>query len=374
MSRSPRRVLVAPDKFKGSLTGAQAAAHIARGISAAVAGVEVRCQPIADGGEGTVDAAVAAGFERRTRRVNGPLEPVSADFAIRGEVAVVELAQAAGLQLLNGRFAPLRASTLGGGELMLAAVDAGARTVVLGVGGVASTDGALGLLTALGVRFLDTDGQVLTRGCGADLPRVAGADLAGLRLPGIEVVLASDVDNPLLGARGAAAVYGPQKGAAAADVALLEAGLGNLVRVLGAESATAAAQAVAASPGAGAAGGVGFGVMCVLGARRRPGFEVIAELVGFDDLLDGVDLVVTGEGSLDEQSLHGKAPVAVAARARARGIPVLVLCGVRTVSDAALAEHGISRALALSDVEPDPQRSMADAGPLLERLAATALG
>lgn len=342
------RVLVAPDKFKGSLTGAQAAGHIAAGLLAADPGIEVIQRPIADGGEGTVDAAVAAGFDRRTVTVSGPLgEPVTAAFGLRDGMAVVELAQACGLQLLGGRFEPLRAGSRGGGELLRAAVDAGARTVVLGVGGVACTDGGVGLLEALGARFTDTS-----------------VDLAPARatVAGVEVVLASDVDNPLLGPHGAAQVYGPQKGATPSDVEQLEARLQRLVDLTGARD-------LACAPGAGAAGGVGFGAMLGLGARRRPGFEVLAELTGLTDVLSTVDLVITGEGSLDEQSLRGKAPVALARMAAARGTPVVALCGTIRVPADRLAEAGIRDAAALTDL--DPRRAMSHAGELLERLAAT---
>jgi len=365
------KVLVAPDKFKGSLTAVQAAEHIARGVVAARPDADVIRQPIADGGEGTVDAVVAAGFERRELTVAGPLgEPVRAAFGLRGELAVVELAQACGLQLLGGRPEPLRSTSRGGGELLLAAVAAGAREIVLGVGGVACTDGGTGLLAALGGRFTGAAGDVLADGGGA-LVDLAAVDLAavGAAIRGVDVVLASDVDNPLLGPQGAARVYGPQKGAYVHQVDVLEAGLERLVEVASA-GGVAGARAAAEAPGAGAAGGVGFGVMCGLGARRRPGFEVIAELCGFAGLLDTVDVLVTGEGSLDGQSLRGKAPVAAARMAAQRGIPVVALCGVCGLTPGELTAAGISQAADLASVEPDPALSIRHAGPLLERLAA----
>ncbi|MEU5420930.1 glycerate kinase, partial [Streptomyces sp. NPDC020667] len=232
---SGRRVLIAADKFKGSLTAVEVAAHVAAGLRRAAPGVRTEALPVADGGDGTVDAAVAAGFERRTERVTGPLgEPVTAAYALRGDTAVVEMAEASGLRHLpRGRYAPLTAGTYGTGELLRAALDAGAATVVLGVGGSASTDGGAGMLSALGARFTDAHGTPLAPG-GGPLARLAAADLSGLdpRLARTRFVLASDVDNPLTGPKGAAAVYGPQKGASPDDVAALDAALARYARVL----------------------------------------------------------------------------------------------------------------------------------------------
>ena len=320
---------------------------------------------MADGGDGTVDAAVAAGFARRTARVTGPLgEPVTAAYALRDGTAVVEMAEASGLRRLPpGRFAPLTATTYGTGELVRAALDAGARSVVLGVGGSAGTDGGAGLLTALGAAFTGDDGRPVGPG-GGGLAALASADLRGLdpRLAGTDLVLASDVDNPLCGPQGAAAVYGPQKGATPADVALLDAALERYVRVLGLTAA-------AAAPGAGAAGGLGFAATAVLGAAFRPGVEVLLDLLGFAAALDRADLVVTGEGSLDAQTLHGKAPIGVARAAGARGVGVVAVCGRLELSPAELAAAGIRRAYPLTELEPDPARCVAGAGALLERTA-----
>jgi glycerate kinase len=359
------RVLIAVDKFKGSLTAAEVAGHVAAGIRAVRPGAEVEPLPVADGGDGTVDAAVAGGFTPREAVVTGPLgTPVTARFAVRDEVAVVEMAEASGLRLLpRGTFAPLTATTRGTGELVRAALDAGARRVVLGVGGSATTDGGAGMLSALGARFLDADGRDLPPG-GGPLRHLAAADLSGLdaRLAATEVVLASDVDNPLTGPKGAAAVYGPQKGATADDVAALDAALAHFARVLGREDA-------AAAPGAGAAGGIGFGALVGLRARFRPGIEVLMEVLGFDAALARAGLVVTGEGSLDEQTLHGKAPAGVAAAARRAGLPVVAVCGRLAIDRDALRGAGIEAAYPLTDLEPDPARCMAEAGPLLERAA-----
>ncbi|MDO0924929.1 glycerate kinase [Streptomyces sp. TG1A-8] len=367
----PRRVLIAADKFKGSLTAVQVAERVTAGLRRVVPDLPVEALPVADGGDGTVDAAVAAGFERREVRVAGPLgRQVTAAFALRGGTAVVEMAEASGLRRLPaGVLAPLTASTYGSGELLRAALDAGARTVVFGVGGSATTDGGAGMLSALGARFLDRDGQPVAPG-GGGLAALARADLSGLdpRLSSVELVLASDVDNPLTGPRGAPAVYGPQKGASPDDVRFLDAALGRFVRVLEAGGVPRAAGR-AAAPGAGAAGGAGYGAL-LLGARFRAGIEVVLDVLGFAPALGRATLVITGEGSLDEQTLHGKAPAGVAAAARAAGKETVAVCGRLALPAEALLRAGISRAYPLTSVEPDVARCIADAGPLLERVAA----
>ncbi|MET9194772.1 glycerate kinase [Streptomyces olivaceus] len=367
-----RRVLVAADKFKGSLTAVEVAERVAAGLRRVVPDVRVEALPVADGGDGTVAAAVAAGFERREVRVAGPLgAEVTAAYALREGTAVVEMAEASGLHRLpGGVLAPLTASTRGSGELLRAALDAGARTIVFGVGGSATTDGGAGMLAALGARFLDADGRPVAPG-GGGLARLASADLSGLdpRLADVELVLASDVDNPLTGPKGAPAVYGPQKGASPDDVTALDAALGHFAKVLeGTEGVGAPAAGYAASPGAGAAGGIGFGAM-LLGARFRPGIEVMLDVLGFAPALERADLVITGEGSLDEQTLHGKAPAGVAAAARAAGKEVVAVCGRLALPAEALERAGIRRAYPLTDVEPDVAKCIADAGPILERVA-----
>ncbi|MEV6162965.1 glycerate kinase [Streptomyces sp. NPDC052052] len=363
-ARRAAHVLVAVDKFKGSLTAVQAAERVTAGLRRVVPGVQVETLPVADGGDGTVAAAVAAGFERREVRVAGPLgTPVTAAYALRGSTAVVEMAEASGLQYLPaGVFAPLTATTYGSGELLTAALDAGARTIVFGVGGSATTDGGAGMLTALGARFLDADGRPAAPG-GGGLGDLAEADLSGLdpRVADVDLILASDVDNPLTGPKGAPAVYGRQKGATDDDIAVLDAALAHYASVLGPDRARL--------PGAGAAGGIGYGALVALGARFRPGIEVLLDVLGFGPALARATLVITGEGSLDEQTLHGKAPAGVAAAARAAGIEVLAVCGRLALPPEALAGAGISRAYALTDLEPDPAVCIAQAGPLLERAA-----
>jgi glycerate kinase len=366
------RVLIAADKFKGSLTAAQVAERITAGIRRVRPAAVIEALPVADGGDGTVAAAVAGGFEPRRVTVTGPLgTSVTAVFALRGATAIVEMAEASGLQLLPpDTFAPLTATTEGTGELIRAALDAGARTVVLGVGGSATTDGGAGMLTALGARLLDASGRPVGPG-GGQLSGLAAADLSGLdpRLKDTEIILAGDVDNPLTGPAGAPAVYGPQKGAGPEDVAALDAALRRLVAVL-TEAVGERAAEHAAAPGAGAAGGLGYGALLGLDAVFRPGIEVLLDVLGFAPALARADLVITGEGSLDGQTLHGKAPAGVAAAARDAGKRVVAVCGRLALDEAAVRGAGIERAYPLTSLEPDPARCVAEAGPLLERLAA----
>ena len=391
------KIVIAPDKFKGSLPAAEVADAIAAGLRAGWPGAELVTVPVADGGEGTVDAAVAAGLERVPVTVDGPTgEPVHASYARRGEVAVIELADACGLlRLPGGRPAPLTASSFGCGQVLAAALAAGARQIILGVGGSASTDGGAGLLQALGAQVLDARGDPLARG-GAALRDVAALDLSGLHpalrdaatldlsglhpalrdaaapdLSGLNpagrvssVILATDVINPLTGPDGAAEVYGPQKGASPEQITELASGLRRWAAVVAAATGTDRSQA----PGAGAAGGVGFAALAVLGAQARPGIGLVLDLVDFDAALDGAALVIVGEGSLDTQTLAGKAPVGVARAAARRGIPVVAVAGRSTLTEDQLATTGISRVYTLSDLEPDPARSSAQASALLRRV------
>jgi glycerate kinase len=374
------RVVVAPDKFKGSLSATDVTIRVAAGLAAAGFGGEIAGVPVADGGDGTVAAAVSAGYQRIDLEVAGPVgDAVTASFALLDETAVIEAAQACGLTLLPfGQFAPLTATSRGVGELILAASQLGAKRIVLGVGGVATTDGGAGLVEALGARLLDDDARELPAG-GAALNRLAELDLSRLHdLSGAEFWLASDVDNPLLGPHGAASVYGPQKGASADDVRLLEAGLARwaeiaeaTVNVRPGSSGLPLPFRVADEQGAGAAGGLGFAALLFLGARMRPGIELLLELASFSERLDGARLVITGEGSLDAQTLHGKAPVGVARAAAAHQppVPVVAVAGRCTLSPAELRAAGISAAYALTDIESDVTECMVNAGPLMERLA-----
>jgi glycerate kinase len=366
------RIVIAPDKFKGSLPAAEVAAALAAGLRDALdqAGVqaELITVPVADGGDGTVDAAVAAGFARVPVTATGPTgQPVRTGYARRDALALVELATVCGLERLpGGRLEPLVSSSYGVGEVMRAALAAGARELVLALGGSASTDGGAGMLQALGARVLGPRGEPLGRGGGA-LGDVTGLDLSGLdpAAGAAQVTLAVDVQNPLTGPDGAAAVFGPQKGASPEQVARLDDALRRWAGLVAGATGHDWSQA----PGAGAAGGVGFAALAVLGAQQRSGIDMILDLVGFDAALDGADLVVTGEGSLDTQSLAGKAPVGVARAAAARGIPVVAVAGRSTLTSEQARAAGITAIHPLSGLEPDLARSMAGAAALLERIA-----
>lgn len=371
------RIVVAPDKFKGSLEATDVVEHLAAGIRSVEPSATVVAVPVADGGEGTLDAAVGAGFTACPATVTGPVgEPVEAGFALLDRTAVVEMALASGLAALpvDEDGDPLLdaggATSRGTGELVRAALDAGATRIVLGVGGSACTDGGAGLLEGLGARLLDGEGHELGRG-GAELARLARVDLTGLdpRVRDAQFVLAADVDNPLTGANGAPAVFGPQKGADPGLVASLDAAL-TVFRDRLADALGPAVLTAAGSPGAGAAGGVGFAALAVLGAQRRPGIDVVLEFVGLADRVTGADLVVTGEGSLDEQSLGGKTPMGVAATARAAGVPVVAVCGRTTLDEETRRDAGFRQTYALTELEPDPRVSMREAGRLLEQVGA----
>lgn len=367
------RVLIACDKFKGSLTGAEVLAAIAAGMRDAVPDLQVDGVLVADGGDGTLDAAVACGFARVPARAAGPFgEPVETSYAVRRGQGVVELADACGIVRAGDRRDALGATSRGVGDVLAAVLDAGIRDIVLGVGGSASTDGGAGMLRALGARLLDADGVELRPG-GAALAGLATLDLTTLH-PGLRtarITLASDVTNPLLGPQGCVEVFAPQKGADAAMRAELEAALthyaATVAEAIGADEARADA---ADRPGAGAAGGVGYAALAVLGATMRPGIEVILELGGFAGLLDRADLVVTGEGTLDAQTLSGKAPAGVARAARAAGVPVIAVCGRSLLTPQEASEAGLTAVFPLTDLEPDPQTSMREADALLRELAA----
>jgi glycerate kinase len=343
-------VLIAPDKFKGSLTALEVARHVAAGLTRARPDLTMVTLPVADGGDGTVAAAIAAGFTRVPVTVAGPLgQPVEAALAIRDKTAVVELAEASGLQRLpGGRLQPMTSTSYGTGQMIAEAARLGARKIVLGLGG----------------RLLDVTGNDLPPG-GAGLRSLHAVDLRGLTdLADIEVIVASDVDNPLLGSDGAAAVYGPQKGANREGVKVLEAGLRRWADLAEAASRRPSRE----KPGAGAAGGVGFAALAFLDARMEPGIGYLLELLGFTSKLAGARLVITGEGSLDTQTLRGKAPVGVARAAARAGVPVVAVCGRRALTGEQLRKAKIHAAYALGDIESDVERCMRQAGPLLEQL------
>ena len=366
----PGHVVVACNSFKGSLTAPEVAQVVAAGLRDAAPDREVRTVVIADGGDGTLDAALSVGFERVAVTATGPTgAPVATGCAVRGGVAVVEMADACGLvRLPEKKPDALRATSRGVGDVLRAALGAGVREIVLGVGGSASTDGGAGMLTALGARVLDAEGEELPDG-GAALVDVADLDLTTLhpRLAEVRMTLASDVTNPLLGPAGAVAVFSPQKGAGVAEQEVLERGLTRWADVV----TTVTGRDDRELPGAGAAGGVGYAAQAVLGASMRSGIDLVLDLVGFEHLLDEAALVVTGEGALDRQTLSGKAPAGVAQAAGRAGVPVVAVCGISEVSPEEASELGVRAVYPLADVEPDPQRSMAQAAQLLRQVSAT---
>lgn len=367
------RVLIAPDKFKGCLTAAEVADAVATGIGEVRPGVDLVRVPVADGGDGTVAAAISSGYTRVEVFTVGPTGlPVHTGYAVDGDRAVIELADVVGLgRLPEGRFDPLGASTFGLGVVIRDAIDRGATEIVIGLGGSASTDGGAGLAQALGASLSDESGLELPHG-GAALAQIHHLDLQALRerVEGVRFVVACDVDNPLLGTTGAAAVFGPQKGADAEQVEQLDLALARWARAV----AEATGADLADQPGAGAAGGTGFAALALLGAELRPGIELVLDLVGFERLLKGADLVVTGEGSLDEQSLSGKAPVGVAQAAALTGVRVVAVAGRNLLSAEQLHGAGISRAYPLNELEPDLASSMAHAADLLRQVGSSIAG
>lgn len=377
-------MVLASDKFKGSLTAAQVADALEEGLLRRWAALvaeerasgtpDVRRVLVADGGDGTLDAALAAGFARMPITVPGPLgDPVPTAWARRGDVAVVELADCSGLLRLPAPPTPasaLTATTTGTGHAVAAALRAGCREVLLGLGGSASTDGGAGLLQGMGaVLEGTTDPTRPVTATQVDLDPVRAL------LGGRRIVLATDVDNPLLGPHGAAAVYAPQKGAGPEDVARLEADLARWADLLESTAGTGAHRDRSRDrprdrPGAGAAGGTALGALAGAGAAVASGVEAVLDLVGFADALDGADLVVTGEGSLDEQSLRGKAPVGVQAAAARAGVPTIAVCGRTTLDPATLTAAGFGTVHAVTDLQPDPERAMAEAATYVAVLGA----
>jgi glycerate kinase len=358
------RVLVAPDKFRGTLTAREAGDAIARGWRRARPDDDVVVVPLADGGEGTLDVLAPPdepGATRAARTVAGPLgEPVEAAFGMRDEAAVIEMARASGLELVPpDRRTPLHTTTRGTGELMAAAIDAGARRLLVCLGGSATNDGGVGMAAALGGRFLGADGRLIGDGGGAliALDRIdAGAVLDLVRT--VEIVGVTDVDNPLCGPAGASAVFGPQKGASPDDVVVLDRALAHLAAVAARDLGVDRSH----EPGAGAAGGLGFGLMAFTGARLRRGVEVVMEAVGFERHLAAASFVITGEGSFDASSLRGKVPGGVLDAGRLAAVPAAILCGVASAD----APGAVVRSL-VDLVGPDA--AVADARGSLERLA-----
>ena len=344
-------VLLCPDSFKDALGAEDAAKAMAQGIQRAAPNAITQLCPLADGGEGSLDALIAATHaERRTLTVQDALgRPRQAAWGWLSEqrTAFIELAEASGLQhLTREERNALHTTTFGVGELFLAALDAGATHALLLLGGSATNDAGAGMLQALGATLLDAQGQPLPPGGGA-LQQLATLDLSTLdpRLAELRVEAAVDVDNPLLGERGASAVFGPQKGATDADVATLDRALGHFADL----TAKALGKDDRALPGAGAAGGMGFAAHCFLNATLTPGIEMIMQQANFAQLLNDADLVITGEGRLDGQSLAGKTPIGVSRAAKRQGKPVIVLAGSLGDGWQACTEEGVTAAFALAD-------------------------
>jgi len=362
------RVIVAPDKFKGSLDAAGVAAALIAGWLDIAPGAACDAIPMADGGDGTVEAFLAGGAQARTVRVRGPLgAPVEATYARDGDLAVVEMAAASGLALLGTALDARHATTYGTGELLRDALAHGARRIILGIGGSATTDGGAGALAALGARFLDANGAQLMPAPAA-LANVATVDLSALdaRVAAVDLAIACDVDNPLLGAHGAAAVYGPQKGASADDVRFLDGVLARLADALVAATGCDLREL----PGAGAAGGLGWALATTCGARLERGVSLVAEVRGLAGALRGADLCLTGEGRIDDQTLRGKVVDGVAALARAAGVPVIAFGGsVDFSAERALRARGV-RCVPIVPGPASLEAAMRDAAPNLRAAAA----
>ena len=361
------KIVIAPDSFKDSLSAEKVADAIAAGLADVFPHAQLVKCPMADGGEGTVEAIVAAGNgQLRRNQVQGPLgAPVEAHWGWLPDshTAIIEMAEASGLQLVApGQRDACVSSTFGTGELIRAALDAGARRVILAIGGSATNDAGAGALQALGLGLFDEQGNSLARG-GLALARLARIDLGGLdpRLARVRFEIAADVNNPLCGEQGASAIFGPQKGASPEQVRLLDQALGHFAD----HCARVLPKDVRQEPGSGAAGGLGFAAKAFFGAQFRAGVEVVAELVGLAEAVKGADLVITGEGRFDAQTLRGKTPFGVARIARAQGVPVVVLAGTLGEGYQALYEHGINAAFALTSGPMSLQDACARAPQLL---------
>lgn len=398
------RIVIAPDKFKSSLSAEDVVAAIARGLR--IAGLaDVDLCPLADGGEGTVDALVAAtGGSFHTARVTGPLPDmtVEARFGILGdkETAVIEMAAASGLALLRpDRRNPLKTTTYGTGELLMHARELGCRRIILGIGGSATTDGGVGCAQACGVRFeMDATGATAQVGratppdpspatagvgrptlaaasrplVGGDLPSIRHIDTSTSKLRDVQITAACDVDNPLFGPRGAAYVFAPQKGASPADVELLDQSLRHLATVSSSiQNPQSTIHNLPRTPGAGAAGGLGFGLLAFLGATLRPGIDIIIDAVNLRDRLKGAQLCITGEGKLDSQSLGGKTAIGVARVCREMNIPCIAIAG--TIADdldpAAARDQGLGAWFSICPGPVSLDFAMANAAKLIESLA-----
>lgn len=344
------KIVIAPDSYKGSIYASDAARAMADGVLRVLPDAEVVLVPVADGGDGTLETLVeTSGGRIITSDVTGPLgETVSAEWGAMGDgvTAVAEMARTSGLALVSLEDRdPLNATTYGLGEVILEALEAGYRRFILGIGGSATNDAGAGMAQALGVRLLDADGADLPPG-GAALARLDRIDASGLdpRAAEAEFDVACDVNNPLTGPEGASAVYGPQKGATPEMVEQLDAALANFAQVVKRDLSAD----VNDVPGSGAAGGLGGGIMAFLGGRLRPGVDIVLDTVDLASRLDGADLIITGEGCMDFQTVYNKAPIGVARLAVERGIPVIGVSGSLGDGFTDVHEHGIAAAVAIT--------------------------
>ena len=361
------KVVIAPDSFKESLSAEAVAAALAEGVRKAFPNAEIVTVPMADGGEGTVAAVLAAaGGELRSTQVTGPLgTEVTASWGwlANTRAAVIEMAEASGLHLVPvGQRDATRTSTYGTGQLVQAALQAGAHRIIMGFGGSATNDGGVGMLQALGAKFLCDAGTELQPG-GLALQQLARIDLSGVdsQLQNVRFEVACDVDNPLTGEKGASHVFGPQKGATPSQVRELDSALGVYADI----AASLLGKDVRNSPGAGAAGGIGFAAKAFLNASFRPGVQLIAELAGLAEVVKGADLVITGEGKLDQQTFYGKTPAGVAAVAKAAGVPTIAIAGTLGEGYQLLREIGICAAFSITSGPMTIEHACTNAADLL---------
>jgi glycerate kinase len=365
------RILIASDSFKDALPAEAVCQAIEKGLITANDKFEVTAMPLADGGEGT--AAILAhhtgGQMVEDRASNPRFEPIMAQYGMSGDgkTAFIEMASASGLQLLKPKERnPLKTSTMGTGALIIAAMGRGAEKIILGLGGSATNDAGMGMAAALGYRFLDEQGQEL-KPVGENLSKVHRIDDRMLFLDPrqIEIITLCDVDNPLFGEQGAARVFAPQKGADPAAVELLDAGL----RHIAPQMEKLAGKPIAEVPGSGAAGGMGAGCLTYLGASLKPGIETIMEVAGFEAALDQADLVITGEGRLDEQTLRGKLIKGITQRARQKAVPVIALCGALQASPEAVRSIGLQAAFSIQNRPVDLATALEETASRLEETA-----
>ncbi|MDE2855855.1 MAG: glycerate kinase [Chloroflexota bacterium] len=364
------RILVAAGAFKQSLTAAEACAAIARGLDESGLGARVEQLPIADGGNGTLDAFLAAGGERITVQAADPLmRPVAADYGLidGGRTAVIEMALASGLELLKpSELNPLVATTFGTGQLMADALARGVERIIIGLGGSATVDGGMGCLSALGLKLRDARGNEIPPG-GGGLAELAALDVGGMddRWRDVEILIASDVENPTLGERGAARVFGPQKGADPETVELLERNLGHCFRIICEQHGVD----VRTVRGGGAAGAFAAGLMAFLNCEIEPGIALVLAHNRFRDRLADCALVITGEGQIDDQTLEGKGPLGVAKLAAAQGVPTIAIVGGLNIDDRALYEADVQAAFSIVDKPMSLEEALADAEDLTRRAA-----